>query len=267
MAMNALLNNSSLLAIVARMAADTPISPGQGNGEELTPPPMMEKARKAKEKLDKPEAASAEASASHPTTEQLDTDEEEYRRMRRDIPHVAGAAAAGLLALGVSKTPDKNDFFRTKKGFCPVFDMVSLVAGMEHKFFAVDAKMLDPLASIGIRTAPHVLYLTITTQGVLRVIPVRCVDEAGERNEYSSTKEAALLLAMDVWVRLYSDVKQGNYRGYQAAPDRFPDPVWPEISEAKVFRLAFRDRGCLIDSVDHPRFAAWAALPPKTQKS
>ena len=117
--------------------------------------------------------ASPLGTAEHPSTGQLDADEEEYRRMRRDIPHVAGAAAVGLLALGVSKTPDKNDFFRTKKNFCPIVDMVSVVAGMEHKFFVVDKDMLDPLASIGIRTAPHVLYLTITTQGVLRVIPVR----------------------------------------------------------------------------------------------
>jgi hypothetical protein len=152
----------------------------------------------------------------HPSTEQLDADEEEYRRMRRDLPNVAGAAATGLLALGVSKAPDKNDFFRTKKGFCPVVDMVSVVAGMEYKFFAVDEKMLNPLASIGIRTAPHVLYLTITTQGVLRVIPVRCVDETGDRNEYSSTKEKTLLDAQDTWMRLWSDVKQGNYRGHPA---------------------------------------------------
>jgi hypothetical protein len=211
--------------------------------------------------------ASPLGTAEHPSTGQLDADEEEYRRMRRDIPHVAGAAAVGLLALGVSKTPDKNDFFRTKKNFCPIVDMVSVVAGMEHKFFVVDKDMLDPLASIGIRTAPHVLYLTITTQGVLRVIPVRCADETGDRNEYSSTKETALIQAVDTWMRLYSDVKQGNYRGYPAKPDRFPEPVWPLLSEAKVFRLAFRDRGCLIDSIDHPRFLAWAALPPKVQKS
>jgi hypothetical protein len=203
----------------------------------------------------------------HPSTEELDADEEEYRRLRRDLPHVAGAAVAGIIALGVAKTPDKNDFFRTKKGFCPIFDMVTVAAGMEHKFFAVTEAMVQSLETIGIKTAPHVLYLTITTQGTLRVIPSRCADEAGDRNEYSSTKETGLLRGVDEWVRIYTDVKQGNYRVYPAPKDRFPEPVWPPLSEAKVFRLAFRDRGCLIDSVEHPRFVAWAATFQKAQKS
>jgi hypothetical protein len=244
--------------------ADTPPSSAEGGDTPL--PPKRGK---------KPNGAPPEGEATpsiegtqgeYPSTEQLDADEEEYRRMRRDIPHVAGAATAGLLALGVAKTPDKNDFFRTKKGFCPVFDMVGVNAGMEHKFFAVkDVNMVQALELIGIRTAPHVLYLTITTQGVLRVVPVRCADEAGERNEYSSTKETALLQGMDGWVRIYSDVRQGNYRAFPAPKGRFPEPVWPELSEAKVVRLAFRDRGCLIDSVDHPRFMAWAASFQKGQ--
>jgi hypothetical protein len=216
-----------------------------------------------------PEAQNArldETDPERPSAEQLDAEEEEYRRMRRDLPGVQGAAAVGVVALGVSKAPDKNEFFRTKKGFCPVVDMVSVTAGMEHKFFVVDSPMLAPLATIGIGTSPYILYLTITTQGALRVIPVRCADETGERNEYAATKEMALVQGIDGWVRIYTDVKQGNYRIYPAPKGRFPEPVWPPLGEAKIFRLAFRDRGCLIDSVDHPRYAAWAASFQKDQR-
>jgi hypothetical protein len=94
--------------------------------------------------------------------------------------------------------------------------MVSVTTGMENRFFAVDEPMLVPLETIGIRTVPHTLYLTITTQGVLRVVPVRCADEGGDRNEYAATKETALLAGVDQWVRIYSDVKAGNYRVYPA---------------------------------------------------
>jgi hypothetical protein len=46
-----LLADSSVYAIAAHMAADMPVSPDKGNGEDMTPPPAIEKARKAKEKI------------------------------------------------------------------------------------------------------------------------------------------------------------------------------------------------------------------------
>jgi hypothetical protein len=48
-----------------------------------------------------------------------------------------------------------------------------------------------------------------------------------------------------------------------AAPKDSPlfglDPVWPELKPAKIFRLAFKDKGRLIDSVNHPLYVRWAA--------
>jgi hypothetical protein len=230
--------------------------------EEENPPTPQPAAPERK----KPNGPSPdESEPERPSTEQLDADEEEYRRLKRDIPHVQGAGAVGIVALGVAKAPDKNEFFRTKKGFCPIVDMVGVTGGLEHRFFAVEPSMQEPLASIGIETSPYVLYFSITTQGALRIIPVRCPDEKGERNEFASTKELALLRGIDEWVRIYTDMKQGNYRVYSAPKGRFPEPVWPLLSEARIFRLAFRDRGSLIDNVDHPRFAAWAASFQKGQ--
>jgi hypothetical protein len=31
------------------------------------------------------------------------------------------------------------------------------------------------------------------------------------------------------------------------------------LSDAKIFKLAFRDKGRLVDSIDHPLFKKWAA--------
>jgi len=44
-----------------------------------------------------------------------------------------------------------------------------------------------------------------------------------------------------------------------APAGRFADPILPELSQAKIFRLAFRNKGRLVDNVEHPLFKKWAA--------
>jgi hypothetical protein len=193
------------------------------------------------------------------TSEDLDEDAREFARLRRDLPNVGGSAAVGIMSIGVAKGPPKNEFFRVKKGFRPVVDIVVDEVGMDQKFYAVDPDMTAPLLAIGISFAAHTLYLIMTTKGAFRVIPVRCPDADGARNDYAATKELALREAGDKWLRIYTDRENACYRKYPAPPDRFPPPVWPELTDAKIFRLCFRDRGCLIDSPD-PRFVEWAAL-------
>ena len=111
--------------------------------------------------------------------EQLDADEQEFRALRVDVPGAKGAAAAGIVAIGVSKTPGKNEFFRTHPTFMPVVQIVDVEIGMEKTYFAVSPSMVEPLASIGITCSPHTLYLTVTSRGALRIIPVRCADADG----------------------------------------------------------------------------------------
>ena len=47
----------------------------------------------------------------------LDEEEQEFRSIRRDLPGVKGASAAGIVAISVGKVPSKNEFFRTHKTF------------------------------------------------------------------------------------------------------------------------------------------------------
>jgi hypothetical protein len=61
--------------------------------------------------------------------------------------------------------------------------MVSIEVGMDKHFIAVMPHMIEPLASMGIMVADHTLYLTVTPEGGLRIIPVRCPDVEGEQNE------------------------------------------------------------------------------------
>jgi hypothetical protein len=193
--------------------------------------------------------------------EQLDEEEREFRAMRRDIPGVKGASAAGIVSISVAKAPLKNEFFRTHRDphFRPLVPMVDVEIGMEKHFFAVTSEMIAPLTGIGIGVSDRVLYLTVTSRGALRFVPVRQATGDSEQNEYDRTKEIGLINAMDEWVRLFTDQENKDYKVFPAPAGRFGEPQWPDLKAAKVFRLAFRDKGRLIDSVHHPLFAKWAA--------
>ena len=203
-----------------------------------------------------PDPASITASA---TAEELDAEEHEFRAIRRDLPGVKGASAAGIVAISVGKTPTKNEFFRAHREFRPIVPIVDLEMGMERTFFAVTTDMVANLGSIGITVTNHALYLTTTSRGAIRIVPVRQANSDGEQNEYHRTKEIGLIQSFDEWVRLFTDQENRCYRVFPAPPDRFGDPQWPDLKPAKIFKLAFRDKGRLVDSVEHPLFKKWAA--------
>jgi hypothetical protein len=195
----------------------------------------------------------------HPTLEELAEEEKEFRALRCDLPGVSGAAAIGMLTVGVGRQPaPKNEFYRTNKDFRPIVQLVKVEAGMDQHFVAVANNMIEPLTSIGIRIAPHVLYLIVSPRGSLRIIPVGCPDAEGEMNEWHRTKEMALIDGIDNWVRMYSDKENGAYKSFPAPAGRYGEPKWPEIKNAKLFRMAFRDKGRLIDSTEHVLVQKWA---------
>jgi hypothetical protein len=194
-----------------------------------------------------------------PTDEELDEEEQEFRALRRDLPGVKGASAIGIVAISVGKAPAKNEFFRCHPDFRAIVPMVNCEMGMDRHFFAVTAHMVEPLAGIGITVTNHALYLTVTSRGAVRIVPVRQASSDGEQNEYDRTKEIAMLQAREQWVRLYTDLENRCYRVFPASPDRFATPQWPVLKHAKIFRLAFRDKGHLIDSPQHTMFQKWAA--------
>jgi hypothetical protein len=193
-----------------------------------------------------------------PTEEELDAEEAEFRALRRDLSGVKGAGAAGIVAISVGKAPAKNEFFRTND-FCPLIPIVDLEIGMERQFFAVTADVVEALSSIGITVTDHVLYLTVTAAGAVRIVPVRQANADGEQNEYNRTKEIGLIQSFDEWVRLFTDQANHCYKVFPATAGRFGEPQWPDLKPAKIFKLAFRDKGRLIDSVEHPLFRKWAS--------
>jgi hypothetical protein len=202
------------------------------------------------------EPANTTATAAESVTgEELDADEAEFAKLRRDLPGVKGASAVGIVTITVSANPVKNEFFRTHPTFCPEVMLVQNEEGMEKHYYAVDTGMEIPLKSIGITCVLHKLYLIVTPRGAVRIIPINCEIE----NEWARTKEIGLLEGREQWVRIYSDKENSSWKVFPADPGRFADPIWPDLKPGKIFRLAFRDKGRLIDSPEHPLFKKWAA--------
>jgi hypothetical protein len=203
------------------------------------------------------EAQVTEAPAT--TEEQLDEDEREFRAMRRDLPGVKGASVAGIVAISVAKAPPRNEFFRAHPTFNPIAQLIDKEVGLEKQYFAVSKGMVEALAGIDISVSDYVLYLTVTSGGTARIVPIRCADEDGDMNEYARTKQLAMFKAMDCWVRLSTDMKNHCYKVFEAPAGRFGEPLFPDLKPAKIFRLAFRDKGRLIDSTEHVLFKKLAA--------
>lgn len=196
--------------------------------------------------------------------EELDEEEQEFRALRRDVPGVKGAAEIGMLTISVGRQPvPKNVFFRTHPTFRPVVALVNIEVGMDRHYIAVLPHMIEPLANIGITVTDHTLFLIVTEDGGLRIIPVRGPNVEGEQNEWDSTKQTALIKAIDAWHRMYSDKANNAYKAFPAPKDRFGDPKWPDIKPAKIIRMAFRDKGRLIDSTDHILVQKWAGRDGK----
>jgi hypothetical protein len=205
------------------------------------------------------EAVADSASVPQADLDQLDEEEQEFRALRRDLPGVKGASAAGTVTISVGKAPPKNEFFRTHPTFRPIVAMVDQEVGLERQFFAVTPEMVTALQGIGISVSDRVLYLTVTSRGAVRIIPVRLAGNDGEQNEYDRTKEIGLMQGTTEWVRLYTDQENRCYQVFSAPDGRFADPVFPDLKDAKIFKLGFRDKGRLIDSTEHPLFKKWAA--------
>jgi hypothetical protein len=145
------------------------------------------------------------------------------------------------------------------KEFRSLVALVDHEVGLEKPYFAVTADMVEPLNSIGITVTNHMLYLTVTSGGALRIVPVKQAIDDNEQNEYDRTREMALLKGMREWVRLYHDAANRNYKSFPAPEGRFGEPQWPELGAGRIFRLGFRDKGHLIDSDQHAMFKKWAA--------
>src|SRR6516164_2503486 len=133
--------------------------------------------------------------------EELDEDEIEFKKLRRDLPGVKGARTVGIVSITVNKKPEANEFFRSHPDIMTNIPIVNIEVGMEKQFFAVTDNMVVALAGIGIMVSDHRLYMVVTPRGAVRIIPVNVESD----NEYDRTREIGLIAGTGQWVRLYTD--------------------------------------------------------------
>jgi hypothetical protein len=114
--------------------------------------------------------------------EELDADEIEFQKLRRDLPGVKGASAIGIVTINVSRKPEENEFFRTHPDFMPIIPIVNIEVGMERQFFVVTDDMVVALAGIGITVSDHRLYMIVSPRGAVRIIPIKTTSNYQRRS-------------------------------------------------------------------------------------
>lgn len=228
---------------------DTEVTPGTQppfgvppNGEDPAPAPELSSASPA-------DALQAGAQLSAEQQAALDQEEADYRALSLDTDD-GGSSTGGIAAIGVAKVPDKEQFFRTKPEFVFRLYLATTQQGLNTAFLGVTRGMFEPMASIGIKCSPHRLYLTISKTGGLRLVPVRIDSD----NSWVTSKEAGLVQGLTHWTRMAADEDAGEYRSFPLLVGGYPDPIWPELTVPKIIHLAFRTKGRLVDSIEHPYF-------------
>ena len=119
------------------------------NGRRRRRRPMRPRRRPTRTITSRSTSSPAAARRARRRPEDLDEDAREFARLRRDLPNVGGSAAIGIMSIGVAKAPPRNEFFRTRKGFRPIVDLVVDQVGMDQKFHAVDPDMARRIAIDG----------------------------------------------------------------------------------------------------------------------
>jgi hypothetical protein len=187
----------------------------------------------------------------------LDAEEKLLSEMRTDLPGRAGVPD-GVAAITVAHKLPKDTFFRVNEANTIEMRMYQKTTGMDIEYYAVHPRMWAAFASIDVHLAKYRLYEILTLDGTHLVHPVRQPDHGATQNEYTRTKEIALEQATTEWVRISTDKANKKYRIFGAAKHRYPDPLFPGYTPARLLKLCFTDRGWLVDSAKHDLFQGLA---------
>ena len=192
--------------------------------------------------------------------EQLDEEEKEFRALRRDLPGVKGASAAGIVAISVGKTPAKNEFFRSHKEFRPIVPIVDIEVGMERQFFAVTNDMVEALRGIGITVTDHVSVPDdhLTRRSIASFLFAKQTRRRAERipSHQRNRPDAG---ASTNGCGCSPTKRTAATKSFPRRPAASPIRPGRTSSRREIFKLAFRDKGRLLDSIEHPLFKKWAA--------
>jgi hypothetical protein len=165
-------------------------------------------------------------------------------RLSTDAPSVSGTSE--ILTHVPVRKPNSHEFFRTHPDPDVWFNTGVFEDKEEREIFFVTPAMRDALMG---EVKPVILAVTINSQSVLSLWPLKLPNDEMRHNAWSETAREAAELAKTHWVRVKADMSLGGYRIYKAE-GQLSEPEWPNKPLNELLELAFRGR--IIDSVDHP---------------
>ena len=175
-----------------------------------------------------------------------DQDEALLATLRLD-PAKVEAAVKIPISVQVRR-PSKQEFIRVHPQLEINVSAIELKEDSDGGLYLVAANMAAALSG---EANAYVLRPYVNRAGVLRLWPLRLPDPDGKQNPWHRTAAVAAIKAMGGWVRVTANRSAGEYEVF-VAPNQPPPPEWPETSFPDMLRLAFTDRGRVIQDAEHP---------------
>ena len=154
-----------------------------------------------------------------------------------------------LITVVPVRRPSKQTWFRTHpdKAFRRNVATLEFGDGTDKEVYLVAPNLVLDLAD---NVTKVTLFTTITRHGTVFFTPV-CLPGSPHKvaETAASSLREAVEMAIDRWIKVVWNKELGAYEVH-VAPGKLPEPVWPKIEFADLFRRAFADR--VIDDEKHP---------------
>jgi hypothetical protein len=147
------------------------------------------------------------------------------------------------------RKPARHEFVRVHPTLQMTVGAIELKDDTDGGLYLVGQAMV---ASLGDELKMFVLRPYINKIGTMRLWPIRQPDPDGKHNEWHRSAATAAARAVEKWVRITSNRDLGGYELFEAV-NQGAEPTWPPgLDLAKMMKLAFADRGRVVDSPEHP---------------
>jgi hypothetical protein len=166
-------------------------------------------------------------------------------RLRQDFDKLAGVKK--LLTVVPVRRPDPLQFIRVNPDPGMWLQPAAVLEFTAERESFLIAPEIYPLVANEAKV--KALFLSTTRDGVIFFWPINLPGPSGQSNSWNDSALDAARMAMEHWIRVRSNRSLGAYE-IELPEAILPDPVWPDLTFARLIELAFKDR--LIDSEDHP---------------
>lgn len=144
------------------------------------------------------------------------------------------------------RKPDRQWFFRVHSNPEYRLQTALLTVKEDREVYLIDRPLWPELPG---EITPSLLLTAMNRQGVLFLLPITMPDADGKWNQWHKSLHDAAEVAESKWVRTSANMSLGGYDVYIATGE-LPEPVWPDISFAKILEIAFKDS--FIRTEGHP---------------